>query len=45
MDGHLTREEFRRALQLATQGCERLYELQKQALREKYASASREVTG
>jgi exosome complex component RRP41 len=45
MDGHLTREEFRRALQLATEGCERLYELQKQALREKYASTLKEATG
>ncbi|MEM2282684.1 MAG: exosome complex exonuclease Rrp41 [Candidatus Hadarchaeales archaeon] len=38
MDGELTREEFRKALELATKGCEQLYELQKQALKEKYAS-------
>jgi exosome complex component RRP41 len=45
MDGLLTREEFRTALQLATKGCEQPYELQKQALREKYASAPKEVAG
>lgn len=39
MDGEFTREEFRRALELATKGCEQLYELQKQALKEKYASS------
>ena len=45
MDGHLTREEFRKALQLAAKGCQQLYELQKEALREKYSSAPKEVTG
>lgn len=43
MDGNLTREEFRRALDMAVRGCEKLYEIQKQALREKYASISVEV--
>jgi exosome complex component RRP41 len=45
MDGHMTREEFRQALQLAMKGCQQLYELQKEALREKYSSPPKEVTG
>jgi exosome complex component RRP41 len=45
MDGHMTREEFRQALQLAMKGCQQLYELQKEALREKYSSTPKEVTG
>ncbi len=36
MDGHLTREEFRQALELAKKGCEQLFELQRRALRQKY---------
>jgi exosome complex component RRP41 len=38
MDGHMTREEFKKALQLALKGCQQLYELQKEALREKYST-------
>ena len=38
MDGHLTRDEFREALELATNGCKAIYELQRAALMEKYAS-------
>ena len=37
MDGHLTEEEFGRALDMAVEGCKKLHELQKQALVEKYA--------
>lgn len=37
MDGHLTEEEFRQALDLAFRGCEQIYDAQRQALREKYA--------
>lgn len=37
MDGHFTKEEFGQALGLAFKACERIYEIQKQALREKYA--------
>lgn len=36
MDGHFTPEEFRRALDLAFEGAEKLYEAQKKALKEKY---------
>jgi exosome complex component RRP41 len=45
MDGHMTREEFRQALQLAMKGCQQLYELQREALREKYSSTPKEVAG
>jgi len=38
MDGHLTQEEFERALALAMRGCEQIYETQKAALRAKYAT-------
>lgn len=37
MDGHFTKEEFEQALDLAFKGCEHIYEMQRQALREKYA--------
>ena len=42
MDGHLTQEEFERALALAMRGCEQIYEAQKQALRAKYATKPEE---
>ncbi len=41
MDGHLTEEEFSRAMDMAVEGCKKLHELQKQALIEKYG---REIT-
>lgn len=37
MDGHLTEEEFKQGLDLAFRGCEQIYELQRRALKEKYA--------
>ena len=37
MDGHFSKEEFGQALGLAFKGCEQIYEVQRQALREKYA--------
>ncbi len=37
MDGHFTEEEFKQALDMAFKGCEQIYEVQKQALRKKYA--------
>ncbi|MDY6986008.1 MAG: exosome complex exonuclease Rrp41 [Candidatus Thermoplasmatota archaeon] len=33
MDGHLTQEEFDRALSMAIDGCKKLYEMQKEALK------------
>jgi exosome complex component RRP41 len=38
MDGHLTRDEFGEAFELAKNGCKAIYELQRAALMEKYAS-------
>ncbi len=36
MDGHLTEEEFGKAMDMAMEGCKKLHEMQKQALIEKY---------
>ena len=36
MDGNLTREEFDRALNLAIEGCKKVYAMQKEALKKKY---------
>ena len=38
MDGILTLEEFEKAVNLAIEGCKKIYELQKEALRAKYVS-------
>ncbi|MGB9684317.1 MAG: exosome complex exonuclease Rrp41 [Candidatus Bathyarchaeales archaeon] len=38
MDGILTHEEFEKAVNLAIEGCKKIYELQKEALRAKYVS-------
>lgn len=37
MDGHLTQQEFERAMELARGGCTEIYALQQDALRRKYA--------
>jgi exosome complex component RRP41 len=37
MDGHLTREEFDKALQLAIGACEQIHTIQKRALKHRYA--------
>lgn len=37
MDGHLTKEEFKKALEMARKGCMAIYEMQKAALIEKYS--------
>ena len=36
MDGSLTEDEFRQALEMSTQACRKIYELQLEALRQKY---------
>jgi len=36
MDGSLTEEEFNQALEMSTDACRRIYELQREALRQKY---------
>lgn len=38
MDGHLTKDEFKEALEMAKQGCMAIYEMQKAALTEKYSA-------
>ncbi len=40
MDGQLTKEEFELALKYATDGCKKVYELQKEALKKKYSQAT-----
>jgi len=41
MNGLLTEEEFKEAFNLALEGCKRIYELQRQTLKEHYAAATR----
>ena len=36
LDGNLSIEDAKKAMALAIKGCEKIYELQKQALREKW---------
>jgi len=43
MDGILNYEEFKKALSLAIDGCKRIYDLQKEALRNKYGIAEEEI--
>jgi exosome complex component RRP41 len=40
MDGHLTNDEFERALEMAINGCKKISELQKKAILDKYQSAT-----
>jgi exosome complex component RRP41 len=42
MDGILTHEEFESAFNLATEGCRKIYDLQKEALKAKYVSVKEE---
>jgi exosome complex component RRP41 len=44
MDGLLTQDEFRQALDLAIQGCMTVYDLQKAALTQKYIQATETAT-
>ncbi len=37
MDGRLTPEEFRRALELAKTGCQQIYEIQRNVLVDRYS--------
>lgn len=43
MDGSLTEEEFKQALDLATNACRRIYDMQREALHEKYHVAKDET--
>lgn len=42
MDGNLSSEEFDQALDLAVKGCKEVYEMQREALKEKYAKEEEE---
>jgi len=43
MDGNMTREEFDTAISMAVPACHEIYELQKDALKRRYAAAMKEV--
>lgn len=43
MDGSLTLEEFQKAVKMAMEGCKRIYEMQKEALKSKYVAIKEEV--
>ncbi len=43
MDGKLTHEEFESAVNLAIEGCKKIYVMQKEALKAKYVSVKEEV--
>lgn len=43
MDGSLTAEEFEKTFKLAVEGCRKVYQLQKEALKNKYAHAKEEI--
>jgi exosome complex component RRP41 len=36
MDGSLTEDEFKQALDMATDACRKIYEMQREALKQKY---------
>ena len=42
MDGTLTPEEFEKAVNLAMEGCKKIYDLQKEALKTKYIAIQQE---
>lgn len=43
MDGNLTIKEFEQVVNMAAEGCKKIYKLQKEALKTKYIAASEEV--
>jgi exosome complex component RRP41 len=43
MDGTFTKEEFKKALNLAIEGCEKIYDIQKEALRKEYIIVKEET--
>ncbi len=43
MDGRLTAEEFQEAFKMASEGCMKVYEIQKDVLKKKYVSISAEL--
>jgi exosome complex component RRP41 len=43
MDGHLTKDEFHQAMELAIKGCRDIYEIQRKSLIEKYNQLGSEL--
>jgi exosome complex component RRP41 len=43
MDGNMTREEFDRAMEMGVAACHEVYEIQKDALKRRYAAKAKEV--
>jgi exosome complex component RRP41 len=43
MDGNLTREEFETAVNMALEGCKKIYAMQKEALKTKYVNVSEDI--
>jgi exosome complex component RRP41 len=43
MDGNLTREEFETAVNMALEGCRKIYAMQKEALKTKYVNVGEEI--
>ncbi|MAG22271.1 MAG: exosome complex exonuclease Rrp41 [Candidatus Diapherotrites archaeon] len=43
MDGLLTKEEWKKSIELGIKGCKQVYEVQKEALRKKYGEAEKET--
>jgi exosome complex component RRP41 len=43
MDGILTPEEFEKAMNMAMDGCKKIYEMQKEALKTKYMVVKEEA--
>jgi len=43
MDGVLAPEEFEKAVNMAVEGCKKIYQMQKEALRTKYMTVKEEV--
>jgi exosome complex component RRP41 len=43
MDGVLAPEEFEKAVNMAIEGCKKIYQMQKEALRTKYMAVKEEV--
>jgi exosome complex component RRP41 len=43
MDGHLTQEEFHKAMDLSTEAAKRIYELQREALLRRYANVAEDM--
>ena len=45
MEGHMTRAELSEALDLGVQGCRQIYDVMKQALRDRYSAGAADAPG